>query len=109
MRLTEIIAALCVMAAAFPPLASGLRPLHAAYSEVVVLQRNLDANKFVTASFAALEGEQDTPEWTLLVKQLTGIAPNVRKIAQNGKAELFRAEWTFGGQSHCVDTIFERR
>jgi hypothetical protein len=109
MRLTEIIAALCVMAASFPPIASGLRPLYAAYSEVVVQQRNLDANKFVSASFAALDGEQEIAEWVALMEQFNGISPAVKKIEQSGNAVLFRAEWESGGQSHCVDTIFYRR
>ena len=109
MRLTEIIAALCVMAAAFPPLASGLRPLYAAYSEIVVMQRDLDANRFVSASFTALEDEQELADWMALVEQLTNTVPSVRKIAQNSNAELFRAEWTFGGQNHFVNAVFNRR
>jgi hypothetical protein len=106
MRLIEIIAALCVMAMVFLPLASGLRPLYAAYSEVTVQQRNLDVNRFVSASFQALENKQEIEGWALLTEQMTGTAPTVRKIAQNSDSELFRAEWTFAGQSYYVDAIF---
>jgi hypothetical protein len=106
MRLIEIIAALCVMAMVFPPLASGLRPLYAAYSEVTVQQRNLDANRFVSESFQALQSKQEIEGWALLAEQLTGTVPSVRKIAQNSDSELFRAEWTCGEQSRFVDVIF---
>jgi hypothetical protein len=109
MRLIEIIAALCVMAAAFPPLASGLRPLYATYSDVTVQQRDLDAARFVSASFAAQKSEQEIETWALLVEQMTGTAPAVWKIAESSDAELYRAEWTFGGQSRWMDIIFYRR
>ena len=109
MRLTEIIAALCVMAASFPPLASGLKPLYRAYSGVTVMQRNLDRNKFVSASFMTLEKESEIDEWIRLTEQLTATVPEVRKIARNNDTELFRAQLESGGQSHCVDTIFNRR
>jgi hypothetical protein len=114
MRLIELMVALCVMAAAFPPLVSGLQPLTKLYRKTVALQRDLDANRFISSGFIALTetARSDTAEavarWESLAETLTGAEDvEVQKVKTADDTEVYRAAWTCGGQSRFVDAIFK--
>jgi hypothetical protein len=134
MRLTEIIAALVIIALFSPVFAGAIKPMVKLYTETAMLTRELNDNRFISESFYALAQRRknehtggifsgvpdglpfagsanffsaDFELWRTLVNSVTGCAVTVEKIGGNKNAAVYRAAWISNGRPLHVDAVFD--